>query len=98
MPTPIMGSEISFKDDKTTVIDGVGGSALRNALVQKQAEMIAELVQEGAIVRPSEISIDENGRVIIENEEWTKVLQQRVSNKAGGGKFFDTNCSCGRPK
>ncbi|ENC9834836.1 hypothetical protein [Vibrio fluvialis] len=100
MPTPIKGSEISFEGDTTTIIQGEGGKALRNGLVQKHALMIAELVQNGTIVRPSEITIDDKGRVVIENQEWTNVLKERMKNAPMGAVgddpgFFDTNCSCG---
>lgn len=102
MPTPIKQSEIKFADSKTTVIDGDGGKALRNALIQKHALMIAELVQGDTIVRPEEISIDDEGRVVIENEEFQAILRHRMESItaaiAGTGeepKFFDTNCKCG---
>lgn len=97
MPTPIKRNEISFESDDVTIIDGNGGKALRNALIQKHTLMIAELVQNKTIVRPSEISIDDNGRVIIKNEKWTAVLKERMSDVSildTDPSFFDTNCSC----
>ncbi len=99
MPTPIKSSEIEFEGTATTIIDGEGGEALRNALVQKQVLMMAELVQNGTIVRPSEITIDGNGRVIIKNEDWTNVLRERASNAeqhgvAGDEVMFNANCIC----
>lgn len=99
MPTPIKGSEISFEGNETTIISGEGGKALRNGLIQKQVMMFSELVQDGAIVRPSEISIDDHGRVIIKNEKWSKILKERVKKtsmtEGANPSFFDTNCQCG---
>ncbi len=100
MPTPIKSSEIKFTDEKTTVISGEGGKALRNALIQKHTLMIAELVQGDTIVRPDEISIDDEGRVVIQNEKFQSTLRHRMesvaANFADGDEphFFDTNCSC----
>ena len=108
MPTPIKKSEIKFIDKQTTLIEGDGGKALRNALIQKHALTIAELVQGNTIVRPEEISIDDEGRVIIDNEEFQSALITRIEStamnysKTGDGEnnphFFDTNCSCHRDK
>lgn len=101
MPTPITSSEISFEGTDTTIIEGEGGKALRNGLVQKNALMIAELVQNGILARPSEISIDDKGRVIIENKEWTNALKERIDASpkgfAGEPGLFDTNCQCSGP-
>ncbi len=97
MPTPVKSSEISFEGTATTIIDGEGGKALRNGLIQKQALVFSELVQNGTIVRPSEITIDDNGRVIIQNEEWTNVLKERLATTAHGLKEsigFNINCFC----
>jgi hypothetical protein len=98
MPTPITQENIHFSDSKTTVIDGKGGKALRNALIQKQVLTFAELVQGDTIVRPEEISIDDQGRVVIISEDFQKALQLRIDERAKVKStdvaFFDTNCSC----
>lgn len=103
MSTPIRGSEISFEGTNITIIDGEAGKVLRDALDQEPETLATELAQDGVMTHPSEITVDEKGRVVIENEKWTKALKKRMKSSEtasfagkspGDGEFFDFNWKC----
>lgn len=103
MSTPIRSSEISFEGTNTTIIDGEAGKVLRDALEQEPEAIAIELYQDGITVQPSEVSIDEKGRVSITNEKWTAALKKRIESSEsasfaekspGDGEFITFNWKC----
>lgn len=70
---------------------------LRNMLVQKPDAAFDWLSSRVGPVDPAEISIDDNGRVLISNAAFAKVLSDRVAAKTGNDPAVagDTACSNG---
>lgn len=94
MPTPIPFSDVTIDDDRNCCISGDGASAMRDALIRKQPNTMGELADKYTYVDPNEITIDDQGRVIISNPTFSDLVENALGAD-GTVSFLDTNCSCG---
>lgn len=98
MPTPLKPNEIEYDGDNKTIIKGDAARELRKSLVHKPAQTYAEFSDGDTFMRPHEIEIDDNGRVIIDNKDFQVLVKKRVTEAEAANPSdpvaWNVNCNC----
>ena len=70
---------ISIVDTNTLVVSGEPAVALANALVRHNEHVLRELQDDAPSINLSDIYIDADGNIQIENEEFLRIVRERIS-------------------
>lgn len=93
MPTPLPYSDLEA-DAETARVKGDSARVLTQALITKPAETFAEMGNSFGVVRPTDITIEADGSLLIRDKTVATELAKRLSGVDPTVAFFDTNCSC----
>lgn len=96
MPTPLPYSDLE-SNAETARVRGDSARVLTQALITKPAETFAEMGSEFGVVRPTDITIEADGSVLISDKTVATELAKRLSGADPTVAFFNTNCSCTKP-
>ena len=92
MSFQVKSAEIDASSGKEVIINN---NDLLNALVTNSQDALLLLRDEVGPVYTADLSVDNQGRVVIRSEDFTKLMQQKLAIIAGGiAPAGDTNVFC----
>ena len=99
-----MPNTASVKNSEIHVAGGttrITSPALVDALVQDKADTVAGLHKLVAPFDASQMHVDQFGRVVVNDPNFTKVMTQRLAASSGGGPLADNGVcnggACAKP-